>query len=47
MDVTDRIFVNLGAGYQLGFQKREAAGGVSSDAKTKYVRVSLGVGMRF
>jgi hypothetical protein len=42
MDLTDRTFVDLGVGYQIGFQKR-----ADVDVRTKYLRVALGVGMRF
>jgi hypothetical protein len=46
MDLTDRVFANLGAGYEMGYQK-SAATGVDVDAKTKYIRVALGGGVRF
>jgi hypothetical protein len=42
-DMSDRTFVSLGAGYQVGFQKVPALG----ETKTRYLRVALGVGMRF
>jgi opacity protein-like surface antigen len=44
MDLGDRMFVNLGGGYQVGFQTLPASG---NDLRTKYVRIALGVGMRF
>lgn len=43
IDITDRTFVNIGVGYQKGFQKLNA----SAEYKTDYVRVALGGGMRF
>jgi hypothetical protein len=46
MGITDRIFVNLAAGYQLGFQSLTVAG-EKVDTRTRYVRVSLGGGVRF
>jgi hypothetical protein len=46
MDLTDRTFVNLGVGYQIGFQKRFAEG-METDVKTRYLRVALSVGRRF
>jgi hypothetical protein len=42
-DMSDRTFVSLGVGYQVGFQKVPALG----ETKTRYLRVALGVGMRF
>jgi len=46
MGITDRIFANFGAGYQLGFQSLTVAG-EKVDTRTRYVRVSLGGGVRF
>jgi hypothetical protein len=46
MDLSDRLFVDLGAGYQWGFQKLPAKD-KSAETSTKYVRVALGVGWRF
>jgi hypothetical protein len=46
MDLTDRIFANLGIGYQVGFQK-VLQGDMDADNRTKYVRVALGGGVRF
>jgi hypothetical protein len=46
MGITDRIFVNLGAGYQLGFQSVTEVEG-KFDARTRYVRLNLGGGVRF
>jgi hypothetical protein len=44
--VSDRAYVNLGAGYQLGFQKWKE--GVNTlEASTRYVRVALGGGEKF
>ncbi len=41
LDVTDRVFVHLGVGYQLGLQKMSGRA-----ASTSYVRVALGGGVR-
>jgi hypothetical protein len=46
MGITNRIFANLAAGYQLGFQSLTVAG-EKVDTRTRYVRVSLGGGVRF
>ena len=46
MAMTDRFFVNLGAGYQLGFQKWKA-GANTYDTSTRYLRVALGGGVKF
>jgi Outer membrane protein beta-barrel domain len=46
MDVTDQLFLNLGVGYQMGFQKL-SVGGTDVDFKTKFLRIALGVGMKF
>jgi hypothetical protein len=46
MDLTNRIFVNMGLGYQWGFQKVSPAG-VAVDNSTRYLRVALGGGVRF
>lgn len=46
LDMTDRIFVNLGVGYQMGFQKR-TDGSTDYDVKPKYVRVAFGGGVKF
>ena len=46
MDVGARAFVNLGAGYQIGFQKVSQAS-MDLDNRTKYVRVVLGGGVKF
>jgi hypothetical protein len=45
MDVTDQVFVNLGVGYQMGFQKASVAG-ISGDEKTKFLRIAVGAGIR-
>src|ERR1019366_1079577 len=42
MDVTARAVVNVGAGYEMGFQKFSSRGD-----KTTFVRVTLGGGYRF
>ncbi len=46
MAITDHIFLNLGAGYQWGFQSVSEVEG-KFDARTRYVRVNLGGGVRF
>jgi Outer membrane protein beta-barrel domain len=46
MDITDQAFVNLGVGYQMGFQKVSVAG-TSIDEKTKFLRIALGGGVKF
>jgi opacity protein-like surface antigen len=45
MDVTDQVFVNLGVGYQMGFQKI-SQGGATADEKSKFLRVALGAGVK-
>jgi opacity protein-like surface antigen len=44
-DVTDQLFVNVGVGYQMGFQKVSVAGS-DYDVKVKFLRIALGVGMK-
>ncbi len=46
MDMSDRIFINVGAGYQLGYQSVSILG-TKRDSRSQYVRVALGVGARF
>ena len=46
MDMSDRIFLNMGFGYQWGFQKVTQSGTVS-DNKTTYLRLALGGGVHF
>jgi hypothetical protein len=46
MDMSDRIFVNVGAGYQVGYQSFKVVG-MARDYRTEYVRVAMGVGARF
>jgi opacity protein-like surface antigen len=46
LGITDRIFANFGAGYQLGFQSVTEVEG-KFDARTRYVRLNLGGGVRF
>ena len=41
MDLGDRGFVNLGAGYQIGFQSLTVAGD-KVDTRTRYVHLTLG-----
>lgn len=47
MDMSDRLFVNLAGGYQVGFQSRTDGGGLTTDTRSRYVRTVLGVGYRF
>jgi len=47
IDMSDRIFVSLGAGYQAGFQSRKDSGGVTTDVRTRYIRIALGLGVSF
>lgn len=58
VDLSDRMFVSLGGGYQWGFQSRtdvsrtmmdgmEIVRKVKTDVKTSYYRGALGVGVRF
>ena len=43
--ITDRFFANVGAGYQLGFQKSH---GISTrDVNTRFLRLALGGGVKF
>jgi hypothetical protein len=46
MDMGDRVFVNIGAGYQRGFQHLPAQDG-SKETSSRYVRFVLGAGVRF
>ena len=46
MGITDHIFINFGAGYQWGFQSVSVVEG-KFDARTRYVRLNLGGGVRF
>lgn len=45
-DITDQFFVNLGIGYQMGFQNYSVGGG-GQDYKVKFLRIALGGGMKF
>jgi len=45
MDIADRYFLNVGAGYQLGFQKW-TEGSITYDTSTRFVRVVVGGGIR-
>jgi hypothetical protein len=45
-DINELIFVNLGIGYQMGFQKFAFEGG-DQDFKTKFLRIALGGGVKF
>jgi Outer membrane protein beta-barrel domain len=46
MAMTDRLFVNLGGGYQRGFQSLTVMN-TTYDARVNFARVQLGVGTRF
>jgi hypothetical protein len=46
MDLSDRFFLNLGGGYQMGFQS-QSQGVHQMELRTKYVRVAMGGGVRF
>ena len=46
MGITDHIFLNVGGGYQWGFQSVSEVEG-KFDARTRYVRVNLGGGVKF
>jgi hypothetical protein len=46
MQMTDRIFINVGGGYQIGYQKW-ASGANTLTTSTKYIRVALGGGVKF
>lgn len=46
MDLTDRFFLSVGGGYQIGFQS-QAKGVHQMELRTKYVRVAMGGGVRF
>jgi hypothetical protein len=43
VDFTEQVFVNLGVGYQMGFQSQSAL----SEYQTNFIRVALGGGMKF
>jgi hypothetical protein len=47
LELTDRAFVTLGGGYQIGFQTRTDDVGVKTDVRTRYIRIALGMGWRF
>jgi hypothetical protein len=46
VDLIDRAFVNIGAGYQVGFQS-QTQGIHHPELRTSYVRVAIGAGMKF
>jgi hypothetical protein len=46
MDLTDRFFLNVGGGYQIGFQSL-AEGVHQLELRTKFVRVAMGGGVKF
>ena len=46
INLTDRVFVNLGVDYQMGFQTRYDSG-VGFETRTTYLRASLGGGVKF
>ena len=45
VDITDRVFVNLGVGYQFGLQKM-TVDGLSYDHNSMFLRIALGVGLK-
>ncbi len=45
MDIADRYFLNVGAGYQIGYQKW-TEGSNTYDTSTRFIRVVLGGGIR-
>ena len=47
IDVGARVFVNLGAGYQIGFQHLPAGFDNGYETSTRYVRFVIGGGARF
>jgi hypothetical protein len=47
MDMSDRLFVNVAGGYQVGFQSRTDSADMTTDTRARYVRTVLGVGWRF
>lgn len=46
VDMTDRVFLNVGGGYQIGFQTL-LAGIHETELRTRYVRVAIGGGVKF
>jgi hypothetical protein len=46
IDMTDRFFINVGGGYQMGFQS-QTSGIHELQLRSKYVRVALGGGVKF
>jgi hypothetical protein len=46
VDLTDRFFVSLAGGYQMGFQN-QSDGVHTLELRTNYVRVAMGGGVRF
>jgi len=45
-EMTDRTFINIGAGYQVGFQS-QIQGKNPWELRTRYTRVAIGGGVRF
>ena len=43
MDLSQQVFVNVGAGYEMGFQNQTA----TANYRVNYIRAVLGVGMKF
>jgi|SRR5581483_9603074 len=43
MDLSQQVFVNMGAGYEMGFQNQTA----TANYRVNYIRAVLGVGMKF
>jgi hypothetical protein len=46
MDLDDRFYVNLGGGYEIGFQSWVDGKNVN-ESRTRYIRIALGGGVRF
>jgi hypothetical protein len=46
VDMTDRFFINLGAGYQMGYQN-QTSGIHQLQMRANYVRVAMGGGVKF
>ena len=46
VDMTDRFFLNIGGGYQIGFQNQKE-GIHTLELRTQYVRIAMGGGVKF
>jgi hypothetical protein len=47
VELMNRTFATLGAGYQWGFQSTTNEAGTQVDTRTRFVRVTIGAGARF